>query len=112
MSASAPRRWASATTAASRASPRWSSARRPAAIATARATAAPASRARRRRFARRLRSASRSLTRRLVLQELALEPVELIAVLRRPVERGRQPRAAVELARVAPAAVPVPRRVA
>ena len=32
-----------------------------------------------------------------LLQERALEPVELTPVLRRPVERGRQPSAAVEL---------------
>ena len=95
VTASAPRRWASAATAASRASPRWSRASRPAAIATMRATAAPAS-------SNRMAAIYPPVALRLalthktaVLQEVLLEPVELTTALRRPVQGGRKSRAAV-----------------
>ena len=72
--------------------------------------ATPASRARRRRLVRRaLRDLALALA-AAVVDERALDRVELAGVLGAPVERRGQPRAAVELARIAPAARPTPAR--
>ena len=102
-SAREPSRWASAAVAWSRALPRWSSATRPATTASTSSAATPASTARRRRC-------ERSLAARLVVHEVALDALELLLVGRRPVERGGEPRAAVELAGIAAARVPLARR--
>ena len=109
VSACAPSRWASATVAASRASVRCSSATMPAPAAISSATSAAASSARRRRFILRLRSASRSLTSRACSMNSRSSSLRSVAALGGEVQRGGEPRAAVELARVAAARVPVAR---
>ena len=111
-SASTPSRWASAVRAASRASPRWLSATIARHEGEARAgRPRPASTARRRRFARRWCSASCFGLGTALVEEGAFELVEVALVACGPVERRGEPRAAVELAGVAAAGLPLARRV-
>ena len=110
-SACAPSRCAIAAVARARAVARACSATPPATSAAARSATASASSARSRRFVRRCRSVSAANAVRLSSRNSRSSRLSAVVAARlRPVERRGEPRAAVQLGRVAPRRVPVRRR--